>query len=106
MQPSTLHLWVRCAAASAVAGGTAIFIFPAQGLTHLLSGLAGRFGSVVVLPLSPRPGAAATRILVRGIKGSRAPLTLLSSRALHGSEGNSFAPEFEAIFRGTATLDW
>jgi Predicted O-methyltransferase len=54
----------------------------------------------------PRPGAAASRVLVRGTKGSRAPLTLLASRALHGEDGRAFAPEFDAIFRGMAVLDW
>jgi tRNA1(Val) A37 N6-methylase TrmN6 len=106
MKTDALDLWGRCAAASAKAGGTAIFIYPAEGLTALLKALDGRFGGLAVLPLSPRPDAPATRILLRGSKGSRAPLTLLASRALHGPEGNGFVPHFDAIFRGEAALDW
>lgn len=106
MDAAALDSWVRSAAAAAAAGGEAIFIYPAQSLAPLLEAFVRRFGAIVVLPLLPRPGEPASRVLVRGIKGSRAPLTLLASRALHEPAGRSFAPEFEAIFRGTARLVW
>ena len=106
MGEGALDGWVRCAAACAKAGGTAIFIYPAPGLTELLGTFTRRFGAIHVLPLTPRPDQPASRVLVRGIKGSRAPLTLLASRALHGPDGHGFAPAFDAILRGTAALDW
>ena len=59
-----------------------------------------------MLPLGPHEGEPSTRVLVRGIKGSRAPLTLLASRALHEPGARAFRPAFEAIFRGEARLDW
>jgi tRNA1(Val) A37 N6-methylase TrmN6 len=106
MEAGSLDLWLRCAAASAVAGGRVIVIYPAEGLADLLNAAQQRFGAVDVLPLAPRPGAAATRILMRATKGSRAPLTLRATRFLHGEKGHGFAPEFEAIFRGAAALHW
>lgn len=106
MAQEGLDAWVRCAAGSAAADGDFVIIYPAPGLTALLAALAPRFGALTILPISPRPGLAATRVLVRGKKGSRAPLTLLASRALHGADGRGFAPEFDAIFRGAAALDW
>jgi tRNA1(Val) A37 N6-methylase TrmN6 len=106
MAADELDSWVKCAASAAKAGGLAIFIYPAQGLSPLLAAFDRRFGGLVVLPLTARPCTPATRVLVRGIKGSRAPLTLLASRALHGPQGNGFAPEFDAILRGAAVLDW
>jgi tRNA1(Val) A37 N6-methylase TrmN6 len=106
MEADALDLWVKTAAGAATAGGEAIFIYPAQSLSALLASFTRRFGAVTVLPLTPRPGEAANRALVRGIKGSRAPLTLLASRALHEPEGRAFAPEFDAIFRGVARLVW
>ncbi|WEK03036.1 MAG: methyltransferase [Candidatus Devosia phytovorans] len=105
MQAEALDVWIKTAASAAAAGGEIIFVFPSENLTALLAGFEQRFGAVTVLPLSPRPGQPANRVLIRGIKGSRAPLTLLASRVLHG-EGRSFAPEFDAIFRGTARLVW
>lgn len=106
MAQEGLDAWIRCAAGCATAGGEFIIVYPAQGLALLLAGLTPRFGAVTILPISPRPGMPATRMLVRGRKGSRAPLTLLASRALHGADGRDFAPEFDAIFRGDAVLDW
>lgn len=106
MAPAGLDLWVRAAATHAAPGGEVIFIHTSQNLPVLLPSLAQRFGAITVLPLAPRPGEPANRVLVRAIKGSRTPLTLLASRALHGPDGRSFAPEFETIFRGETVLVW
>jgi tRNA1(Val) A37 N6-methylase TrmN6 len=106
MDEGALNLWARCAAASARAGGQVIFIYPAEGLAELLTALDNRFGAIAILPLASRPAGAANRVLVRGIKGSRAKLTLMATRFLHGETGNGFSAEFDAIFRGTAALDW
>jgi tRNA1(Val) A37 N6-methylase TrmN6 len=106
MDAAALDLWIKAAAGAAAAGGEVIFIYPAASLAPLLAGFTQRFGAVTVLPLTPRPDEPVSRVLVRGIKGSRAPLSLLASRALHEPKGRAFAPEFEAIFRGTARLVW
>ena len=106
MEREGLDRWIKTAAGCAAPDGEVIFIHVSESLGPLLSAFEVRFGAITVLPLTPRPGAAATRVLVRGIKGSRAPLTLLSSRALHAEAGGAFAPEFEPIFRGLARLLW
>jgi tRNA1(Val) A37 N6-methylase TrmN6 len=106
MDSGALDLWVKTAAGCAAAGGEIVFIYPAESLSPLLPAFTQRFGAVTVLPLTPRPEAPASRVLVRGIKGSRAPLTLLASRAMHHAEGRAFQPAFDAIFRGTARLVW
>ena len=106
MEAAALDTWVRTAAASAAPGGEAIFVHRAEALAALLASFSSRFGQITVLPLVPRPGTAATRLLIRGIKGSRAPLTLLSPLVLHGTHAHAFAPLAEAIFRGEARLDW
>lgn len=106
MDAGQLDLWVKTAATSAAAGGEIIFIYPAASLAPLLAAFMQRFGAITILPLSPGPGEAASRVLLRGIKGSRAPLTLLAGRALHATEGRAFAPDFDAIFRGIARLHW
>ena len=106
MDAAALDLWIKSAAGAAAGGAEVIFVYPAASLVPLLAGFTQRFGAITVLPLTPRPGEPATRVLVRGIKGSRAPLMLLASRALHEAEGRAFRPEFDAIFRGTARLVW
>jgi tRNA1(Val) A37 N6-methylase TrmN6 len=57
-----------------------------------------RFGDIRIAPLFARDGMAASRIIVQGVKGSKAPLQLLPGLILHG-EGNQFTPEAEAILR-------
>jgi tRNA1(Val) A37 N6-methylase TrmN6 len=106
MSAESLDLWVKTAAGAAASGGEVIFIYPVESLSPLLSAFAARFGAITILPLAPRAGEAVTRVLVRAIKGSRAPLTMLASRALHEDEGRAFTPQFDAILRGTARLDW
>ena len=106
MSPEALDLWVKTAATHAAPGGEIIFFHVAERLQALLAAFGARFGALTVLPLVPREGEPAHRILVRGIKGSRAPLTLLGSRALHTPAGRQFRPEFEAIFRGDDRLHW
>lgn len=106
MPADSLDLWVKAAATHAAPGGEIVFIHLADRLGPLLRSVEARFGALTILPLTPREGAPAHRILVRGIKGSRAPLTLLASRALHEAEGRAFRPEFEAIFRGRDRLHW
>lgn len=101
-----LDLWVKAAASHAAPDGEIIFIHVAERLPALLASFTARFGAVTVLPLAPREGEAATRVLVRGIKGSRAPFTLLATRAMHEPGGRAFRPEFEAIFRGAGRLHW
>ncbi|GLQ10748.1 methyltransferase [Devosia yakushimensis] len=106
MDAAALDLWVRTAATSAAANGEVIFIYPVESLAPLLAAFSQRFGGLTLLPLAPRPDAPANRVLLRGLKGSRAPLRMLASRALHDAEGRAFRPEFDAIFRGIARLDW
>jgi tRNA1(Val) A37 N6-methylase TrmN6 len=101
-----LDLWVRTAAAHAAPGGEVIFIHPAETLPDLLHAFGKRLGALTVLPLVPREGEAATRVLVRGVKGSRAPLTLLASRVLHVGPSGAFAPGIASILAGEARLDW
>jgi tRNA1(Val) A37 N6-methylase TrmN6 len=104
MPPGALKRWVKFIARMAANGGSATLVHRAEALGELLALLEGRFGALKVLPIHPRPGTPAVRVLVQGRKGSRAPLTLLPGLILHGDE-NRFLPEVERILRGHASLD-
>ena len=106
MSAEALDNWVKTAASHAAPGGEVIFVHLADHLSALLRSFEARLGAITVLPLVPRDGEPAHRILIRGIKGSRAPLTLLASRAVHTPSGRAFRPEFEAILRGRGRLHW
>jgi tRNA1(Val) A37 N6-methylase TrmN6 len=106
MPVTALDHWVRAAVSAATADGEIVFVLPATSLGAILAAFEPRLGAIAVLPLAPRPGEAATRILIRGVKQSRAPLSLLATRPIHGPEGNGFAPEIEAVLRGQGRFDW
>jgi tRNA1(Val) A37 N6-methylase TrmN6 len=104
MPAGGLERWVRFMARMAAGGGSATLIHRADALGELLATLAGRFGALKVLPIHPRAGAPAVRVLLQGRKGSRAPLALLPGLVLHGS-GNRFLPAVDGILRRGAALD-
>jgi tRNA1(Val) A37 N6-methylase TrmN6 len=106
MPKDAIEVWLRAAAGLAAADGEAVVIYPAAGLADVLAAFGSRFGAITILPLAPHPEAAATRVLVRGRKGSRAPLQLLATRPVHAAPGGERTTLFEAILRGSARLDW
>lgn len=106
MPAKDLDKWVRTAAASARPGGKIIFVYRADGLKDLLIAFEKRFGAVAALPIVPRHGLDATRILIRGIKGSRAPMSLKSPLILHEDKGREFRTDVDAVFRGSERLHW
>jgi len=103
MGPHDLGSWARFMARMTAPGGSATIIHTADTLARLSCALAGRFGALKVLPIHPREGAPAIRVMIQGIKGSRAPLTLLPGFVLHGP-GEAFLPAAEAVLRGGGEL--
>jgi len=99
----TLAAWVKTAARLLRPRGTLSLIWRADGLADVLAALAPAFGAVSVLPVHPKPGAAAIRILVRAAKGTRAPLKLLPGIVLNDASGRP-TPEAEAVLRAGAAL--
>jgi len=96
--------WINLAARLAAPGGRLTLIHRADRLVALLAGLAdSRFGAIEILPLWPRPGEAARRVVLRAVAGSRAPTTLSPGLMLHGPEGG-FTGAAEAILRDGAVL--
>ncbi|MCF4097847.1 tRNA1(Val) (adenine(37)-N6)-methyltransferase [Maritalea mediterranea] len=101
-----LERWVKAAVSCAAAGGEVIFIHRAAELQKLMKYYDRRLGNITILPITSRPGQEASRVLVRGYKGSKAPCKLLSPLHLHGSEGREFTPQLQAILMGKDKLHW
>lgn len=104
MTSDALELWARFMARMAMSGGRATMIHKAEALPRILTAFENRFGALTILPVYPREGAPAIRVIVDGIKGSRAPLVLKPGLLLHGA-GNAFLPEIDAILRSGAALN-
>src|SRR5205085_7181871 len=79
--------WVRFALSMVKAKGSVTFIHRADRIDALLGQIAGRAGEVVVFPLWPGEGKAASRILVRARKQVSTPARLAPGLALHGDQG-------------------
>jgi len=103
MPDTELARWARFMARMAKPGGGITVIHKAEALIRLLAVLDGRFGALLVLPLYPRAAAPAHRVIVQGIKGSRAPPALLPGFVLHEA-GDAFTPEAQAVLRDGAPL--
>lgn len=99
-----LDPWFRAAASVLKFGGDLTIVFRADGLEALLQAAARRFGGLDILPVLPRADEPAHRVLVRGVKGSRAALRLLPPLVLHRPEGNGFTPAVEAMLRDGRAL--
>jgi tRNA1(Val) A37 N6-methylase TrmN6 len=101
--PDTLRSWAKSAARVLKPQGILTLIWRADGLTDVLDALAAEFGAVVVLPVHPRPGVPAIRVLVRAQKGGEAPLALLPGLELNDVKGKPSAAA-EAVLRGAEAL--
>lgn len=94
-----LEAWVEAALTAASPRGTLTIIQRADRLGDLLALLQGRAGGVVVVPLWPKAGREAKRVIVQARKGSRTPLRLHPGLVLHRGDG-SYAEAADAILRG------
>jgi tRNA1(Val) A37 N6-methylase TrmN6 len=102
---ATLDDWIQACLAMLTPGGRFLMIHRPDALGAILAGIGGRLGGLTLLPVHPAIGASAHRLLVSGVKGSKAPLRLASGLVLHGTDGRLTA-EADAIHRGERLIDW
>lgn len=103
MPAGSLGRWVRFLTRVAAPGGTLSMIHRPDALPELLGLLEGRFGALRLLPVHPRRDVPAVRVIIQGLKGSRAPLSVLPGLVLHRSD-NRPRPEIVDILRHGASL--
>ena len=101
--------WIAAAARRLTPGGWLTLIAGADSLPDILSALAPGLGSASVLPLAPRVGRPALRILLRARKTGRGAFRLLSPFILHqgpahDGDRESYTPKSQAVLREIADL--
>lgn len=101
--------WVQAAARRLSPGGSLTLIAGADSLPVLLAALAPKLGSAAVLPLAPREGRAAPRVILRARKGGRAPFRLLApfvvhDGPVHDGDRESYSRAANAILRDGGSL--
>ncbi|NJM83709.1 MAG: methyltransferase, partial [Tabrizicola sp.] len=77
---------------------------------EVLAAMGRKLGSGIVLPLAPRAGRPALRIILRARKGGRAAFRLLAPFVIHDGEAHdgdreSYTPAAHRILRDGADLD-
>jgi tRNA1(Val) A37 N6-methylase TrmN6 len=99
----SLATWIDAAARLLRPGAMLTTIFRADGVADLLNGLGGDFGALAVMPVHGKPGAAAIRVIVGAVKGSRAPLAILPGLVLAADDGTP-TPAAAAVLRHGSAL--
>ncbi|HEX4177844.1 MAG TPA: methyltransferase [Rhizomicrobium sp.] len=93
--------WLKIGLQRTVSGGFFTAIIRTDRLAEALAALPAE--SVNILPLWPRAGEAAKRVIVQVRKGSRAPFALLPGLVLHQADG-AWTEGAEAVLRRGAAL--
>ena len=68
-------------------GGVLTLIWRADALAEVLAALDRGFGSLAILPVHGDPATPAIRVLIRAIKGGRAPTQLHAGIMLNDESG-------------------
>lgn len=98
-----LARWVRSAAWLLKPRGGLTLIWRAAGLEDVLAALEPGFGQIAVMPVLPRPGAGAIRILVRATKGATGRLPDRPALVLNDGGGRP-SDAAEAVLRAARPL--
>jgi tRNA1(Val) A37 N6-methylase TrmN6 len=79
----TLESWIHAARRILKSGGVLTLIWRADGLAEVLAALGRGFGSLAVLPVHSDAKTLAVRVLIRAIKGGKAPLRIHAALLLN-----------------------
>jgi tRNA1Val (adenine37-N6)-methyltransferase len=101
MDDGALGDWLEAGLKRTISGGALTVILRADRLNEALAALPGT--GVTALPLWPKAGEPARRVLVQARKGSKAAFCLWPGLTLHDLSG-AYTPEANAILRGEAAL--
>jgi tRNA1(Val) A37 N6-methylase TrmN6 len=98
LKSTNLEHWLKAAHRLLKSNGTLTMIFPTFGLDQIISFLNKKFGAIEIIPLWPRAGISAKRVLIRAIKDRHTPLVLRSGIIIHEADG-SYTREADMILR-------
>lgn len=100
---STLQNWIHAARRLLRSGGALTLIWRGDGLCEVVAALEKGFGSISLLPVHGDPAKPAIRVLVRAVKGGRAPAAIYPGISLRDATGAP-DPYMAEVLAGKATL--
>jgi tRNA1(Val) A37 N6-methylase TrmN6 len=84
---ATLESWIHAGRRILKSGGVLSLIWRADGLVELLAALDRSFGSLAILPVHNDAATPAIRVLIRAIKGGKAPTRMHAALLLKDESG-------------------
>lgn len=101
-QGTTLKDWVRFCVYKAKVKGTVTIIYRADRVDEVIAHLHRRVGELKIMPLWPRAGVPAKRVIIQGRKGMRGAASILPGLALHGEIERYTAEAKKILWDGDA----
>jgi len=80
---ATLESWIHASRRILKSGGVLTLIWRADGLADVLAALDRGFGSLAILPVHADAARPALRVLIRAVKGGRAPTQIHTALVLN-----------------------
>lgn len=105
MSEGDLTVWIRSAHGRLKHKGSITIIHNINGLSDIFNALNKKFGGIEIMPLWPKAGQPAKRILLRARKDSKAPTVLLPGLILHNNKG-SYIDEIACVLKSGRPLPW
>lgn len=102
-QGLSLDDWIRSAHRLVKSNGTLTIIYPAHGTDKIIHALGKKFGAVEIIPLWPKQGVEAKRVIIRAIKDRHTPSRILPGVVLHENSGE-YTQAADKILRDGAAI--
>jgi tRNA1(Val) A37 N6-methylase TrmN6 len=100
---ATLETWIHAARRILKSGGILTLIWRADGLAEVLAALDRGFGNLAILPVHGDAKKPAIRVLVRAVKGGRAPTQMYAALMLN-NESTMPNKQVQDILAGKGVL--
>lgn len=95
--------WIDTAHFCLKSNGSFTMIHRADKIDKIILGMGKRFGALEIIPLWPKAGQDAKRVIVRAIKDRKTPTSLKAGLILHNEDG-SYTDRTEHILRELGTI--
>ncbi len=103
--PGDLAGWLSATLKRLKFRGELAVVHRADQVPALLAALSGRVGDLRVVPLWPRPGLSARRVVVFGRKGTGGAAEITPGICVHPSAGSGYTPAARKILHDGGALD-
>jgi tRNA1(Val) A37 N6-methylase TrmN6 len=95
---STLEEWIKTGFNAVKSGGSLSIIHRADTIHRIIQALGKSFGATEIIPLWPKSGVPAKRVIIRAIKHRKTPALIHPGIVIHKQDG-TYTDEAEAILR-------